>query len=115
MLGFYRRLENSHKPEVAHLFKIAYRDNRTTTDANSRILENIGVDLGLIYPEDSISDINLNLFKNFHRFAEVPNEENYRLNVLNDLLSIKTQFSYFEEEQFSIDDINVMIKDICTT
>ena len=115
MLGFYRRLEGSHKPEVGNLFRIVRDDVRTTTGANCRILENIGVEMGLIPQEGSFSEIELRQFKKMHRFAEVPSDEVYRIGLLNELLSIKTHFSYFEEEEFSVDDVNSMIIDICTS
>ena len=79
------------------------------------MLEKIGVELGLIPQEGCYSDIDQRQFKAIHRFAEVPSEESHRIGLLNDLLSIKTQFSYFEEEQFSADDISAMVNNICTS
>ena len=60
-------------------------------------------------------DINTDMFKSKHKFAEVPIDEHYRIGLLNDLFSLKTQFAYFEEEGFSSIDIDCMINDVCTS
>ena len=112
MLCFYRRLEGSHKTEVCNLFRIARDDIRTTTGANCRVLESLGVELRLIPQEGSFSDIDQRQFKNMHMFAEVPSDEVHRIGILNELLSIRTHFSYFEEEQFSEMDVSTMMNDI---
>ena len=114
MIGFYGRLERCHKPEVSNLYRLVRDDVRSTTGANSRVLVNLGVELGLIPQEGLVDDIDKKQFRTKHSFAAVPEEEMYRIGVLNELLSIRTQFLYFEEEQFSVGDLNVMINDICT-
>ena len=62
-----------------------------------------------------MNDIVNSQFKSVHRFAAIPCEEVHRIGLFNDLLSVRTHFSYFEEGQFSVTDINEMISDICTT
>ena len=114
-LKFYSRLKQICKPAVRNLFRIACNDIRTTTGASIRKLEDTGIYLGMITHESNFDDIDAESFKKQHKFAPIPPEESYRLGVLYDLLSIRTQHSYFEDDQFTIDDLNILINDVCTT
>ena len=80
-----------------------------------RLLGTTGVRLGLISNDDDPLDMNIGVFRRVHRQVEVPDSEQYRLSVLGDLLSLRTQFKYFEDNQFDIDEINVMIENICVS
>ena len=62
-----------------------------------------------------MTDINTHVFRQTHRFAPIPKEEEHRIHILHDLLNLKHQYSYFEDDQFTIDDINQMIEDTCTS
>ena len=61
----------------------------------------------------NIDDIDAKVFKQRHKFAPIPPDEGQRLGILHDLHSIRTQYLYFEDDQFTTDDLNIMINDIC--
>ena len=88
---------------------------RTTTGRNLDKLWKTGIDLDLINHSDSATDINLKIFNKKHQFAVTPYGEEYRLGILNDLLSLRTGYAFFEEDQFKIDEVNDMIAEICTS
>ena len=113
--GFYRRLRNSNKAAVRNLFAVASRSLKTVTGRSVRMLGKAGIHLGLISHEDDPLDMNIGMFRRIHRQVEVPDSERYRLNVLGDLLCLRTQFKYFEDNQFDIDEINAMIDHICVS
>ena len=114
-VGFYKRLESSRKINVMSLFRITANDLRTTTGSSMRRIRNEGVEVKLLtYDSDPLS-LDIGMFRRIHRQCNVPESELYRIGVLSDLLGLRTQYSYFEEDQFSIDDIEEMIKNICVT
>ena len=113
-LNFYKRLENSHKLPVRNLFSLVRDDVRLTTGLNIRMLRNTCVDLGLMRPDDSITVINNRQFSQQYRFAVTPESERYRLGILDELLSIRSQYQYFEDDFLTVEDITIMINDICT-
>ena len=112
-INFYRRLESSHKVPVRLLFKLAARDLRTTTGKSLKLIQNVGIDLGLIGFDSDVLCIDVKRFKSLHRQVSIPEDEKYRLGVLSDLLGLRTQFKYFKDDQFVIEDIEDMIEDIC--
>ena len=114
-IGFYQRLRHSHKLTVRLLYQIAARDLRTTTGSSLRYIRNVGIDLGLLNYESDILGIDVKRFKSMHRHVNIPDEENYRVGVLTDLLDLRTQFSYFEDDQFAREEIEAMIRDVCVT
>ena len=113
-LNFYRKLESSHKLPVRNLFSIVSEDVRSTTGMNMRLLRNTCIDLGLMRPSDSLSSVNSRHFSQQHRFAVTPESERYRLGILDELLSIRSQYQYFEDDFLTIEDITIMINNICT-
>ena len=114
-LNFYKRLENSHKLPVRNLFSVVRNDVRSTTGLNMRLLHNTCVDMGLMRPEDSLTVITNRQFIQQHRFAVTPVSEQYRMSVLDELLGIRAQYQYFEDDFFTIDEITNMINDLCTS
>ena len=112
-LNFYRRLENNQKQAVRNLFSIASEDMRTTTGYNVEILSRQCLDLGLMSPEKRVTSVDSRTFGMNHHFVVTPSEEEYRVGVLNDLLSIRTQYAYLEDDQFEIEEINKMIEEVC--
>ena len=62
---------------------------------------------------DDPLNLNIGVFKRVNRQISVPDSELHRLSALEDLLSLRSQFKYFEDNQFNIDEINVMIENIC--
>ena len=60
-------------------------------------------------------DIDAVQYKRSHTFVETPIEDLYRFQVLDDLFSMRTRFAYFQEDQFTLDKIKLMIDDICTS
>ena len=113
-INFFKRLEMNSKMAVVSLFNTVKNDLRTNTGRDCKILKNEGVRLGIIHPEGNCTDINTNYFIQQHTFAECPFEEHYRFDVLNELLSLRSQFTFFEDDSFTTEEINVMINDICT-
>ena len=69
----------------------------------------------IISYESNILDIDIKRFKREHRQVGIPDEESYRNGVLSDLLSLRSQYSYFEESEFDISEINIMINDVCVS
>ena len=112
---FYSRLKHNCKPAVRNLFILASNDICTITGASRRKLENTVFFLGMISHESNFDDIDAEAFKRQHKYATIPHEEFYRISVIYDLLRIRTQHSYFEDDQFTIDELNILINDICTS
>ena len=54
------------------------------------------------------------MYNKYHSFAITPQDEGYRFEVLDELLSLRNQLTYFEDDTFSVEDIDVMIGNICT-
>ena len=113
-INFFKRLEMNSKRAVVTLFNTVKNDMRTNTGLDCNTLRNEGVRLGVLHPEGSCTEINTQYFNQYHLFAETPHEELYRFEVLDELLSLRSQFTYFEDDAFSTDKIDVMINDICT-
>ena len=86
-IKLYNNPENHHKLAVFNFYNLAAGDMRTTTSASFRLNENLGVDLGLIYQNRNISDIDSLSFKKTHKFASIPKEEQYRIGIPNDLIN----------------------------
>ena len=114
-VGFYRRLESSSKPAVRNLFSKVKSDLRTCTGLSLRYVRNVGIEAGLLNYENDPLSLDIRAFRGVHRQVPVPTEERYRLSVLSELLSLKTQFSYFEENEFENNEIDAMIEDICVS
>ena len=113
-LSFYRRLENNQKQAVRNLFSLASEDMRTTTGYNIEILSRQCLDLGLMSPEKRVTSVDSRTFGKIHQFAVTPQEEDYRVGVLSDLLSLRTQYAYMVDDQFEIEEIDKMIEEVCT-
>ena len=45
----------------------------------------------------------------------MPKDDTYRLQVVDELLSQRSRFLFFDDDGFSIDEINEMIDYVCTT
>ena len=88
---------------------------RTTTGCNIRIIRNTSIELGLLVPEGNITEIDTYQFNNRHHFSDIPPGEEYRISILHDLLSIRAQYAYFEDDNFTREDIDEMIYSICTS
>ncbi len=101
------------KKSVRNLFMMVKEDMRTTTGYNMNMLKDIGEELGLISLTESATQIDSRLFKNRHQFVMTPSEEEYRIGVLSDLLSSQTQFAYLEDNQFNIEELDNMVRQIC--
>ena len=97
-VGFYRRLRNSNKVSVRNLFAITEDNLKTTMGRSIRMLRNIGVELGLMTYMDDPLDMNISQFRRSHRQVAVPKSEVYRLSVLDDLLCLRSDYKYFEED-----------------
>ena len=114
-INFYRKLENSSKSAVRLLFNTVRDDKRTVTGANLSFITNIVTDLGLVKYEENVTMTDTRQFSRLHEYVMIPESEQHRLPVLHDLLSIRTQYAYFEDDQFTIDDLNNMIEHICSS
>ena len=114
-IEFYKRLERNQKKSVRNLFSIVKEDMRTITGRNLNKLWITGIEMELIGQSDNVTDIDTNAFKRNHQFSVTPSNEEYRLGILNDLISMRTGYAFFEENQFEIDNINDMIAEVCTT
>ena len=113
-IQFYKRLMFNSKMAVRNLFNSVKDDLRTTTGNNCRLLKNICVDLEILNQDQCISEVDIKEFYRKYKFAMIPDGEDYKISVLHDLLSLRHQFSFFEEEQLTQDDITCMINDICS-
>ena len=100
---------------VVLLFILTKNDLRTTTGIDCRLIENVVIKLSILHPEGNVLEINISDFNQNHRFAETSPEETYRFQVLDDLLSLRSQFAYFEDDMFSTNDVNSMVDYICTS
>ena len=114
-VGFYRRLEASSKPAVRILFSKIRDDLRTSTGKSLRHIRNVGVEAGLLNYEDDPLSLDTRVFRRVHRQVPVPPEEMYQLGVLIDLLSLKTQFGYIEENEFEVAEMEEIIVNVCVT
>ena len=114
MIGFYGRLVNSMKPPVRNLMKMSMGDMRTVTGINCKTLRDEGIHVGLINQNENFEDIDRKQFRQKYKFAPIPPEEEYRVGILNDLLGMRSRYSYFEDNQFLSDDIECMIRDVCS-
>ena len=100
---------------MRNLFEIANGGMRTTTGVNMHILGNLGVDLGLILPGESAVDINTVMFCARHQFVKPPSEEEFRFVILNELLSIRTGYAHFEDDLMDLNEVEKIIREICTS
>ena len=98
---------------MRNLFNIASNSLRTVTGRSIKLLSTVGCELGLIRSTDDPLDMDTRMLKRLHRQITVPEHERHRLGVLEDLLSLKSCHSYFEDNQFDTEEINAMIYDIC--
>ena len=114
-IGFYKRLENSHKINVMSLFRTAANDLRTVTGSSLRKIRNECVELGLLNDDSNTLSLDIGQFRKSHRQCQVPENESFRISVLSDLLGLRTEYAYFEDDQFVLDDIENMIEYICVS
>ena len=114
-IGFYRRLRESSKVAVRNLYAVVKDNLRTVTGRSVRTIKNIGVELGLLSPNGDPIEMRVSDFKKSHRQVAVPEGEVHRISVLDDLLSIRSKWKYMEDDQFTIDDITCMIRDVCVS
>ena len=100
---------------VRTLFNIVSEDMRTTTGANLRHLADILIDLGLVGYEGKVTEADMGRFNHLHEYVMTPESEQYRFSVLHDLLSLRTQYLYFEDDNITISDMNSMIDHVCSS
>ena len=104
-LNFLKQIENGSKSIAKVLLNTVKNDVGSTTGSNIKGIKQL-LDV------DSINQININEIKD-KTFAEIPVGSEWRIPVLEELLSVRHGNS--EMENFTKKDIDNMIDLICTT
>ena len=108
LVTFHKSLLNSSKFEVRFLTRLVDHDQRTVLGRNlQRILEECDL------KEKDISKLTCSLVKKKCRYHEIPAEESWRLDIVDELLSVRMENLCIEG--FKENELEEMLRLICTT
>ena len=108
LVTFHKSLLNSSKFEVRFLTRLVEHDQRTVLGRNlQRILKECDL------KEKDISKLTCSLVKKKCRYHEIPAEESWRLDIVDELLSVRMENLCIEG--FKENELEEMLRLICTT
>ena len=102
-LKFVEQLKKSEKIALKEVLKIVKNDCQSTTGSNLRRIM-------LLLEKDSLNEVSSRDADELV-YASVPEEENWRINFVQELTDIK--FGDYEVKGFSPDEINEILRSVC--
>ena len=95
------------------LFQLNKDDLTSTTGSNMSIIKKDALRYKLITKYDDILDLNPKLYKRTVRYDDFPEDDRYKINMLNELVIIRDREILFDSIDFEDDYIADMIAHLC--
>ena len=114
MITFYNKILKNHKPAVRNLGHLMINDCRTTVKRNIDTIVSKAHGCGILMMHEGFTDLNVKEFKRYCRVYEFPTEEYYRVNLLRELLNVRDQNLYIDNNFLENNQISDMINNLCS-
>ena len=91
------------------------KDNlNCTTGANLRCIKNDAIKIHLITKHQDVLEVNTKSFKHRYKYEDVPEDSRFKIQMMNELISMRDREIFLNEFDFGDDLVLDMINFICT-